>query len=184
MERTNTVRIRAPQSRIFYLASRVEQWPEWLPHYRWVKVRRQLTAGRRIVEMAASRDGIPVRWVAIQDLDPDAGAITFRHIGGPTTGMQVAWILRPTTQGGLVAGQVEDNSRGSTPNVRTILEGNGVVEARIEHRFTPAWPPLVGPLLARHVVGNFFISNIADKTLARVKQLAESPTAPGGEPWP
>jgi hypothetical protein len=144
-----------------------------------VKVRRQLGGGRRIVEMAASRDGIPVRWVAIQDLDADAGAITFRHIGGPTTGMQVAWILRPQLEG-ITQGST---TQGEVPAKATERE-DGVVEACIEHRFTPAWPPLVGPLVARHIVGNFFIGNIADKTLARVKQLAESPTAPGGEPWP
>jgi hypothetical protein len=162
MERTNSVLIRAPRGRIFDLAGRVERWPELLPHYRWVKVHRQLAGStlgiRRVVEMAASRDGIPVRWVAIQGLLPDAGIITFRHIRGPATGMEVAWVLREL--------------------------GDGVVETRIAHRFTPAWPPPLGPWLAHHLVGGFFVGNVADKTLACIKRIAESPTAPGGRPWP
>src|SRR3569623_1616672 len=107
MERINSVRIRAPRGRIFDLASAVERWPELLPHYRWVKVRAHLTDGRRIVEMAASRDGLPVRWVAIQGLYPEDGIISFRHIGGPTTGMDVSWVLKE--------------------------QGGGIVETRIEH---------------------------------------------------
>ncbi|GAC1435720.1 MAG: hypothetical protein NVSMB65_09690 [Chloroflexota bacterium] len=157
MERTNSLRIRAPRERIFFLASQVERWPEWLPHYRWVTVRRQLAPDRRIVEMAAHRDGIPVRWVALQGLQPREGLITFRHIGGPTTGMEVAWRLHE--------------------------DGEGTVETSIYHHFAPAWPPVVGPFIARHVVGSFFISAIADRTLAQVKSLAENARAPGGVEW-
>ena len=157
MERVNSARIFAPRQRIFDLASQVERWPELLPHYRWVEVRGHLKDGRRIVEMAASRDGIPVRWVAIQGLRPAEGIITFRHIGGPTRGMDVAWVLRD--------------------------DGHGAVDTRIDHHFTPAWPPLVGPWIARHVVGDFFVGPIADRTLAMIKGIAEAPRAPGGLAW-
>jgi len=157
VERTNTLRIRAPRQRILRLAAEVERWPDLLPHYRWVRVRGQLADGRRIVEMAANRDGIPVRWVAIQGVRAGEGIITFKHIGGPTLGMDVAWVLRD--------------------------RDDGTVETRIEHQFAPAWPPLVGPWIARHVVGEFFIANVADKTLARIKEIAEAPVDPEGRPW-
>ena len=32
--------MRAPIDRVFAAAADVERWPEWLPHYRWVRVHR------------------------------------------------------------------------------------------------------------------------------------------------
>ena len=51
------ITIQGDIDRIFALASAVEDWPRWLPHYRWVKV---LSGDRtdRIVAMAAHRDGL------------------------------------------------------------------------------------------------------------------------------
>ena len=66
----NTITINAPVARIYALAVDVVRWPEILPHYRWVTLVSE-TCGCRIVEMAASRDGIPVKWTSILEPVPD-----------------------------------------------------------------------------------------------------------------
>ncbi|HEU4747228.1 MAG TPA: hypothetical protein VFS56_01915, partial [Gemmatimonadaceae bacterium] len=47
--------VRAPVKIMFGLASRVEQWPDHLAHYRYVKFRERKPDGGGIVEMAAYR---------------------------------------------------------------------------------------------------------------------------------
>ena len=50
---------------------------------------------------------------------------------------------------------------------------------RIEHEFSPNWP-LIGGQVARLVIGEFFVRNIAGKTLRRFKDLAEREQAAAG----
>jgi aromatase len=147
MEMTTRIQIDAHRDTIFELAAAVEEWPRILPHYRWVHLLRD-EGRRRVVEMAASRDGIPVRWTAVQELDLAERRITFRHVRGITRGMEVAWTL--------------------TPN------GDGVL-VEIWHAFRPRWP-FVPDALVSLVVGQFFVENIASKTLRRIKAVAEEQT--------
>ena len=60
MHTENRITMRGDIDHIFAVASAVEAWPRLLPHYRWVTV---LDGGptERLVEMAAHRDGFPVR---------------------------------------------------------------------------------------------------------------------------
>jgi uncharacterized membrane protein len=148
METTTSIQVHADRDVVFALASAVERWPAILPHYCWVRVVRD-EGSRRIVEMAARRDAIPVRWMAVQELFPDERRIAFRHIGGITRGMEVAWTLVPNQDG---------------------------VHVRIWHAFRPRWP-LIPDALVHLVVGQFFVQNIASKTLRRIKELAESAPA-------
>src|SRR5262245_65739083 len=145
MHAENSLVIRARRKRIFELACAVERWPALLPHYRCV-----LEVGRggagRVVEMASHRDGIPIRWSAEQVCDPTVPRITFRHVRGVTRGMDVEWSFTETGDGVLV---------------------------RISHDLRLGWP-LVGRLVADRIIGPFFVSNIAGKTLRRIKQLAEA----------
>ena len=53
------------------------------------------------------------------------------------------------------------------------VQADGLVLVVISHEFSPNWP-IVGEFIARHVVGGFFVHNIAGKTLACIKQLAEN----------
>jgi ribosome-associated toxin RatA of RatAB toxin-antitoxin module len=145
METQISRRVRADTDLVFRLAAAVEDWPRILPHYRWVKVR-EADGARRVVDMAARRDAIPVRWVAEQRVLPSEQRITFRHIGGITRGMEVAWTFAP--------------------------QADGTVLVRIWHRFCPRWP-LVPAWLVQRVVGNFFVDDIARKTLTRLAQLSE-----------
>jgi ribosome-associated toxin RatA of RatAB toxin-antitoxin module len=145
----NTIMIRADAGEVYGLAAAVERWPEILPHYRWVRILEDDGKGRRLVEMAARRDWFPVRWRAEQRLFPDVPRITFRHVGGVTKGMEVEWTF--ATQGG------------------------GVVRVAILHDLPrlAGWP-LIGDLAAERIVGPFFVSHIAGKTLGRIKELAEA----------
>jgi ribosome-associated toxin RatA of RatAB toxin-antitoxin module len=144
MEMTTRIQMSADRDTIFELAAAVEAWPQILPHYRWVRLLRD-DGQRRVVAMAASRDGLPVRWTAIQVVDRADRCIRFRHIRGVTRGMEVVWTLTPNDQGVLV---------------------------EIWHAFHPHWP-FVPDVLVSLVVGRFFVDNIASKTLRRIKALAE-----------
>ncbi len=129
---------------IYALAAAVENWPEHLPHYRWVRVLRS-DGDCRLVEMAARRDRIPVRWWAEQRLDPQTPRITFKHVRGLTAGMDVEWSFEEVSGGTLV---------------------------RIAHDLQSRSP--LGRLIAQCIIRPFFIENIAGKTLGCIKQLAES----------
>lgn len=153
METVNEIQVAAPPEHVFHLAAEVERWPELLPHYRWVRVLER-SGERKVVEMAARRDWIPVKWISIQRLFPDEHRITFQHIGGATRGMVVEWTLVPVGGGSHV---------------------------RIWHDFRPGWP-LVPDKLVELVVGRFFVQNIAGKTLRRIKALAESKVEQGLSP--
>jgi ribosome-associated toxin RatA of RatAB toxin-antitoxin module len=142
---TNEIVIAAPPQRIYELAAATERWPALLPHYRYVRVLEERSGGR-IVEMAARRDFIPIRWVAEQINDPTLPSIRFRHIAGWTRGMDVAWRFEPL---------------GAQTRVT------------IEHHLAFIFP-LAADWLGRHVVSDFFVDNVARKTLARMKVLAEA----------
>jgi len=144
----NEIFIQADIAEIYQLAASVERWPEILPHYRWVHVLRD-DGDRRLVEMAARRDRIPVRWRAEQRLFPEEPRITFRHVGGFTKGMAVKWVFGPTKQGGVRVAILHDLPR---------LLGL----------------PLAGDLAANWIVGPLFIKDIAGKTLKKIKELAEA----------
>lgn len=150
METTTALAMRARPETVLRLAAATEDWPRILPHYRWVRVLRQ-DGEKRVVEMAARRDFIPVRWTAIQEVFPERRSITFRHIRGVTRGMDVAWAI----------------AAGSRA---------GTVEVRIWHRFCPGWP-LVPDWLIGRVVGEFFVDAIATRTLRRIREIAEAEDA-------
>jgi ribosome-associated toxin RatA of RatAB toxin-antitoxin module len=142
---TTAIEIAADPATIFRLASETERWPEFLPHYRFVRVleHRGLT---RVVEMAAWRGWIPLRWIAEQKNDPARPHIAFLHVRGWTRGMEVEWRFLPIASG-------------------TRVE----IEHRLRFRF-----PFAAEWLGRHVVSDFFIDFVAQRTLARMKVLAEA----------
>jgi len=140
------VDIKAPAAAIYALAQDVARWPSILSHYRWVKVLCEGT-DERVVEMAARRDWIPVRWTARQTLDPATPRIGFTHLSGWTKGMQVMWRFEPH---------------------------DGGTRVTIVHDLDFAHRPLLGEWFGRNVVGEFFIQSIAGRTLARMKELAEA----------
>ena len=142
--------VRATPERTFPIAADVERWPEFLPHYRWVRVLER-SADHAVVEMAAWRPfGLlryPVWWVSEMIVDQSAHRITYRHVRGITRGMAVEW-------------RVEATASGS--DVRIVHEWAG-----------PSWP-LIGTLAASLIIGPVFIHGIASRTLAGVKARAEA----------
>lgn len=151
-------RVRADPDTLFRLVAAVEDWPRLLPHYRFVHVLRDLGAGQRLVEMAARRDllpdrlasgwfkpSIPLRWTAVQALEPAERRITFEHVGGPSRGMRVAWQFEP--------------------------EADGRVLVEIRHVFEPAWG--VPDSVVRLVVGEYIVNGVAGRTLRQLAALAE-----------
>ncbi len=144
IETRNQIVIAASPEKIYRFASQTERWPEYLPHYRYVRLR-TLEGERRIVEMGASRNGLPVSWAAEQINDSQTPRIYFRHIEGWTRGMEVVWRFE----------------REGT-NTRVIIDH------ALQFKF-----PVAGDFFGKHVIGNFFVHNIAAKTLARMKVLAE-----------
>lgn len=145
MHTENSIDIRGDIDRIFAMAGAVETWPRLLPHYRRVQVISG-DATDRLVEMAAHRDGFPVRWTARQRLDASKHQIHFTHVRGISRGMEVTW----------------------------FLEAEGpIVHVRIVHDLTWRWPP-IGPFVADYIIGRLFVSHIATKTLRTIKHHIES----------
>ena len=144
MHTENSIEIRGEVKRIFQIAAQVDKWPDILPHYRWVRIV-QRKKRRTTVEMAARRGRIPVSWAAVQEVFPYE-RITYKHIKGFTTGMDVTWAFKPV---------------------------QGQVEVVITHNFSLSWP-LVGGFVSRYIVGALFVKPIASRTLRHIKQTVES----------
>lgn len=149
MRTVDQIMVFSPLERVFALAAGVEQWPQFLSHYRWVRILER-RPDAVLVEMAAWRPfgrlRYPTWWVSEMRLDPPR-AVRYRHLRGITRGMDVEWSLRPAPQGVLVT---------------------------IEHRWAgPAWP-LIGRWAADWVIGPVFVHGIAQRTLAGLKRRAEA----------
>jgi ribosome-associated toxin RatA of RatAB toxin-antitoxin module len=144
MHKTNSIIMHAPKTAIFETAANLELWPKILPHYRYIRF---LERGpdRNIVVMAARRSGIPISWTSEQIIDRDRLEIRFVHLKAWTKGMYVVW---------------------------TFSEAGDGVHVTISHdlRFRiPALAPIVNP-----IIGDFFIGNVANKTLRCMKAYVET----------
>jgi ribosome-associated toxin RatA of RatAB toxin-antitoxin module len=136
--------VRSDAETVFHLAAETTRWPSILPHYRWVKGLGMLD-GRQKLEMAARRGWIPVKWTALQTVDTVGQRVYFTHIGGPTKGMEVEWSFE--------------------------AEGDSVL-VTIVHEMSLS-TPVVRSALGRWIIGRFFVHNIAQRTLRRIKAIAE-----------
>ncbi len=146
--------IGAGLARVLAHAADVERWPEWLPHYRWVRFHERRPDGG-LVEMAAWRPFGPFKyptwWMSEMTIERDAPRIRYRHVRGITRGMDVAW----------------DFATGPA----------GDVDVTITHSWDgPAWP-LVRRPAAEWVIGPVFVHGIASRTLAGIARAAEAETA-------
>ena len=145
MQTVNSILINADPSKVFRLAADVEQWPKLLPHYRWVRTfwRHGSTS---LVEMAARKGWIPVKWTSIQQQAEKDLRIYYKHVGGITEGMWVEWSIVP---------------RQDAVEV-TIIHDLALVKRLVNSR------------LGKRIVGEIFVKKIADKTLEYIKVHAET----------
>jgi ribosome-associated toxin RatA of RatAB toxin-antitoxin module len=144
MHKTNSIIMCAPKMMIFETAANLELWPRILPHYRYI---RYLEHGpsRNVVVMAATRSGIPISWTSEQIIDRSKLEIHFRHLKAWTKGMRVVWTFSDAQDGVLVA-----------------------ISHDLRFRIR-ALAPIVDL-----VIGDFFIHNIANKTLRCMKAYVEA----------
>ena len=137
---------------IFETAANLELWPKILPHYRYIRFLER-GADRNIVVMAARRSGIPISWISEQIIDRSSFEIHFHHLKAWTKGMRVVWTFSDTRDGVLVT-----------------------ISHDLRFRI-PALGPIVDPL-----IGDFFIRNIANKTLRCMKAYLEAKNVAAASP--
>ena len=148
--------VRAPLDAIVDIACKVEHWPAYLPHYRYVRWRERRGEDEGVVAMSANRPfGLvswPTWWVSEMAVarEGDGGTvlptIRFRHVEGVTTGMEVEWSFIPEPGG---------------VRVRILHAWNG-----------PRWP-IIGLFAATNVIGPVFVHGIASRTLEGLARVAE-----------
>ncbi len=153
---------RAPADVCFEVAADVEGWPRILSHYRWVRFTRRDGYATGLVEMAAWRSfgplGWPTWWVSEMTNDRSRRTVSYTHVRGITTGMDVLWEVVPLAE--------------NSSHIRIVHEWRG-----------PPWP-LIGSFAASAVIGPHFVSAIAGRTLAGVAREAERRAATGSTDHP
>ena len=144
MHKVNSIVMQAPRMSIFETAANLELWPKILPHYRYIRYLER-SPNRNVVVMSAVRSGIPITWTSEQIIDHERIEVRFNHLKAWTKGMHVVWTFQETPAG-----------------VR--------VEIAHDMRFRiPPLAPIVNP-----IIGDFFIRNVANKTLHCMKQYVEA----------
>jgi len=145
MRNTNSIIMRAPKMTIFETAANLELWTKILPHYRYIRYLER-SPNRNVVVMAASRSGIPISWTSEQIIDRSSLEVHFHHLKAFTKGMRVVWTFDETSEGVVV---------------RIVHDLNFRVKM-----FAP---------IADKIIGDFFVHNIANKTLRCMKAYVEAP---------
>ena len=144
MRKTNSITMCAPKMTIFETAANLELWPQILPHYRYIHYLEQ-SLNRNIVVMAAIRSGIPISWTSEQIIDWERLEIRFHHLKAFTKGMRVVWTFQDAPAGVLVE-----------------------IKHDLAFRVNFLAP------IADKIIGDFFIHNIANKTLRCMKAYVEA----------
>ena len=144
MHKINSIIVDAPKMLIFETAANLELWPQILPHYRYIHYLER-SPNRNIVVMAAKRSRIPISWTSEQIIDRDRLEVRFHHLKAFTKGMHVVWTFEDVPGGVLVE-----------------------IKHDLEFRVN-----LLAPI-ADKIIGDFFIRNIASKTLCCMKSYIEA----------
>ena len=144
MHKINSLVMHAPKMKVFETAANLELWPKILPHYRYIHYLER-SPNRNVVVMAATRSGIPISWTSEQIIDREKCEVRFHHLKAWTKGMRVVWTFEDSPTGVLV---------------------------KISHdlRFRIA---VVAPIVDS-IIGDFFIRNVANKTLRCMKAYVEA----------
>ena len=144
MHKINSIIMHAPKVAIFETAANLELWPKILPHYRYIRYLER-SPGRNIVVMAAKRSGIPISWTSEQIIDRDRFEVRFHHLKAFTKGMRVVWTFQDAPAGVMVE-----------------------IKHDLVFRVNFLAP------IADKIIGDFFIHDIASKTLRCMKSYVEA----------
>jgi ribosome-associated toxin RatA of RatAB toxin-antitoxin module len=144
MRRVNSIIMHAPKMSIFETAANLELWPKILPHYRYVRYLER-NLNRNVVVMAAKRSGIPVSWTSEQVIDREHMEVRFHHLKALTKGMRVVWTFQETPSGVLV--EITHDLQFRVKSLASIAD---------------------------KLIGDFFIHNVASKTLRCMKAYVEA----------
>jgi ribosome-associated toxin RatA of RatAB toxin-antitoxin module len=143
MHTESSILIKAPMDRVFSITSDLTRWPAYLPHYRWVR-RIEGDPEHGVVEMAAMRGSIPIKWTSEFRRNRQKNLLWFKHLTAFTKGMEVIWTYEQKEEG---------------------------VYVTISHELNFRWPPLAP--IANPIIGDFMIGWVAPRTLATFKKLLE-----------
>jgi ribosome-associated toxin RatA of RatAB toxin-antitoxin module len=144
MRKTNSILMHAPKMAIFETAADLELWPKILPHYRYIRYLDR-TPNHNLVVMAAQRSWIPIKWTSEEIIDRARVEIHFNHRKAFTKGMHVVWSFDERPDGVLVTIRHDLNFR-----VKFLAP------------------------IADKIIGDFFIGNVANKTLRCMKAYVEA----------
>jgi ribosome-associated toxin RatA of RatAB toxin-antitoxin module len=144
----NSITMCGAKKSIFETAANLELWPKILPHYRYIRYLER-SPDRNLVVMAAMRSGIPISWTSEQIIDRDRLEIRFHHLKAFTKGMRVIWTFKEIREGVLVE-----------------------IAHDLQFRVRFLAP------IADKIIGDFFIHNIANKTLRCMKAHVEGQAKP------
>jgi ribosome-associated toxin RatA of RatAB toxin-antitoxin module len=139
----------ASKMSIFETAANLELWPKILPHYRYIHYLER-SPNRNVVVMAARRSGIPIKWTSEEIIDREQVEIHFHHLKALTKGMHVVWTFDEKPDGVMV----------------TILHD---LNFRVQ---------FLAPI-ADKIIGDFFIGNVANRTLRSMKNYVEARASRG-----
>jgi ribosome-associated toxin RatA of RatAB toxin-antitoxin module len=98
--------IDAPAPLVFALARDVGRWSTLLPHYVRSTVVARRPDGSVVADFVARRPlvpvigiGLPVAWRSRVQDEPQSRGLSFVHVAGATTGMNVRWRIEPERGG-------------------------------------------------------------------------------------
>ncbi len=154
MQTGNSIIMHAPRAAIFETAADLAQWPAILPHYRSIRFLERY-ADHSVVEMAATRSGIPISWTSEFVVDRERMELRFLHLKAFTRGMRVIWTFKETPAG-------------------VLVEIMHALRFRVA-----ALAPMAEP-----IIGGFFIHHVANLTLRAMKAHLEGHAAVAAEPHP
>lgn len=127
MHSTIGIDIAAPPELVFRLAHDVERWERLLPHYVRSRVRERRPDGSVVADFVARRPligvlglGLPVAWRSRTWSEPGTRRLRFVHVAGATRGMDVTWLIEPTTTGCHV--EIEHDFRPRLPGFATVVD--------------------------------------------------------------
>lgn len=141
-----SINIKATLPRIFETAADLENWPAFLPHYiRNDYFSRSPWGG--IINMSCHRPPFKLAWTSIYRIDRANRTLYFEHLRPLTRGMKVLW--------------------------RFESQPDQSIRVVIVHDFSLPWP-VIGPFIARFVVGHLLIDHVAKRTLCCLKAKVEA----------